>query len=164
MSASPPNYRRLIVDAIVPHFRRDDRYFLLVGDMGFGVTDSLKREFPNRLLNVGIMEPGITGIAAGMSMAGMIPIFYCIVNFLVFRSLEQIRNDVVKQGLNVKFIGTGANDYFSFLGHSHCCGQDDRTIFKLIGLPVYDPYTDAEPFPALVERWILSPQAGYIRV
>jgi transketolase len=158
------NFRKAIIDLLVPHFRKDSRYFLLAGDMGFGVIDSLKREFPDRVLNFGIMEQGATGIAAGMSMGGLLPIVYSIVNFLVFRSLEQIRNDVVHQGLNVKFIGTGANDYFKFLGKSHCCGTDDVRICEMIGLPVYDPYSADEPYEDLVERWLHDDQPGYFRV
>jgi len=158
------NCRKVIIDTLLPHFRADDRYFLLVGDMGFGVIDNLRAEFPKRLLNCGIMEPATVGIAAGMSMSGFIPIFYCIVNFLAFRCLEQIRNDVVLQKLNVKFIGTGANDYFRFLGPSHCCGQTDVTIFNTIGLRVYDPYAGETPFEDLVAAWITDEQAGYIRV
>ncbi|MCY3020066.1 MAG: transketolase [Planctomycetota bacterium] len=158
------NYRKVIIDALLPYFRADDRYFLLVGDMGFGVIDGMQREFPKRLVNCGIMEPATVGIAAGMSMSGCIPIVYCIVNFLVFRSLEQIRNDVVLQKLNVKFIGTGANDYFRFLGASHCCGQTDIAVFNTIGLKVYDPSTSSTPFEKLVEQWIKDEQAGYIRV
>ena len=74
---------------------------LLVCDMGFGAVDKFKMEFPDRIFNVGIMEQGIVGIAAGMAMTGLIPIVYSIVNFLAFRSLEQIRNDVAHQNLNV---------------------------------------------------------------
>ncbi len=90
---------------------------------------------------------------------------YSIVNFLVFRALEQIRNDVVMQNLNVKFIATGVNDYFKFLGDSHCCGQDDKTIMQLINMNVFNPYESSENnFEKLVEKWISDPQAGYIRV
>ena len=110
------------------------------------------------------MEGGTVGIAAGMSMSGLIPIVYSIVNFLVFRSLEQIRNDVVLQKLNVKFIGTGANDYFKFLGPSHCCQQEDLALMKLIKMKTYDPYTSRKPFHALVQDWISDDKAGYIRV
>ena len=156
--------RREIVDRLIPYFEQDDRYHLLVGDMGFGVTDKLRERFADRMTNTGIMEPGATGIAAGMAMAGMIPIVYCIVNFLAFRAIEQIRNDVVLQNLNVKFIGTGCNDYFKFLGPSHCCGTDDVTIMQMVGMSVYDPYTGQESFSSLVDRWIRSPAAGYIRV
>src|SRR3989338_10023526 len=126
------NYRRDVVDVLISHARNDERIVLLVCDMGFGVTDNFKKEFPDRIFNMGIMEQGTVGIAAGMAITGLIPVVYSIVNFLAFRALEQIRNDVVLQNLNVKFIATGVNNYFKFLGPSHCCGSDDIALMKLI--------------------------------
>jgi transketolase len=162
--AETVNFRRDIVDSIIPYFRKDDRYYLLVCDMGFGVIDNLKKEFPQRIINCGIMEQATVGIAAGLSLSGLVPIVYSIVNFLAFRALEQIRNDIVLQKLNVKFIATGVNDYFKFLGPSHCCGSDDIAIMKMINLEVYDPYIDQRPFDELVAAWMKNPGAGYIRV
>ena len=158
------NYRKNIVSSILPYFRNDKRFYLLVCDMGFGVIDQLISEFPARVINCGIMEQGTVGIAAGMSMNGLVPIVYSIVNFLAYRALEQIRNDVVLQGVNVKFISTGVNDYFKFLGPSHCCGNDDTELMKLINMKVYDPYTSKKSFKSLVGEWITSNEAGYIRV
>lgn len=158
------NYRKEVGNALVPYFRKDKRLYLLVCDMGFGVTDELKREFPDRVINCGIMEQGTVGIAAGMSISGLIPIVYSIVNFLVYRSLEQMRNDVVLQGLNVKFISTGAEDYFKFLGPSHCCAKHDIELMRLIGMKVYDPYKDKKAFQKLFKGWITDKRAGYLRV
>jgi transketolase len=158
------NLRRAIGEEIIPYFRDDERLILLVCDMGFGVLDALRAEFPERVVNCGIMEQGTVGIAAGMSMAGLRPVVYSIVTFLVFRALEQIRNDVVCQGLDVKFIGTGANECFKKLGRSHYCVQDDRKIYEIIGLPVYDPYTTDKPFATLVKEWIEPGKPAYIRV
>ena len=67
--------------------------------MGFGVVDRYKQYYPKRVFNVGMMEQGIVGIAAGMALTGLVPIVYSIVNFLCFRALEQIRNDVLCRGL-----------------------------------------------------------------
>ena len=158
------NFRKDIIDFMVPHFRKDERYCLLVCDMGFGAIDQMKHEFPERIINCGIMEQGTVGIAAGMSMSGMIPVVYSIVNFLAFRALEQIRNDVILQNLNVKFIATGVNNYFNFLGLSHCCGNDDAKIMKIIKMKTYDPYRGKQPFSKMVIEWITSEKAGYIRV
>lgn len=158
------NYRKDIGEALLPYFRKDPRYYLMVCDMGFGVTDKLKKEFPGRVINCGIMEQGTVGIAAGMSMSGLVPIVYSIVNFLVFRALEQVRNDVVLQGLNVKFIATGVNDYFKFLGPSHCCGNDDMKLMRLINMDVYDPYAGRQEFKRIVAEWIMSKNPGYLRV
>lgn len=159
------NFRKDIVNMIIPHAKENEKIILLVSDMGFGAIDNFRKEFPNRVYNVGIMEQGAIGIAAGMAMTGLIPIFYSIVNFIVFRSIEQVRNDVILQKQNVKFISTGANDYFKFLGPSHCCGNDDVKLMNMVNMPVYDPYLKNDTdFDKMVNEWITSPQAGYIRV
>lgn len=159
------NYRKEIINEIIPYAERDKKIVLLVGDMGFGAIDRFQLFFPNRVFNLGIMEQGMVGIAAGIAMSGLKPIVYTMVNFLAFRAIEQIRNDVVLQNLNVKFIGTGANNYFRFLGMSHCCGNDDIKIMKMINIPVYDPYRKQNcDFSDMVRRWIRLPKTSYIRV
>lgn len=165
MSNEIKNYRRDIIDKILPYAKKDKMIVLLVNDMGFGVTDKFKEEYPDRIFNMGIMEQGAVGIAAGMAITSLIPIVYSIVNFLAFRAIEQIRNDVIMQNLNVKFIATGVNNYFKFLGSSHCCGEDDKKIMQLINMKVFDPYeTENLDFDKMVEEWITDTKAGYIRV
>ncbi len=159
------NYRKEIIDRIIPYAKKDKKIILLVSDMGFGVTDNFKNEFPDRIFNTGIMEQGMVGIASGMAMIGLIPIVYSIVNFLAFRAVEQIRNDVILQNQNVKFIATGVNNYFEFLGKSHTCGQDDKKIMDIIGMKVYDPYDyDESYFDKLIHDWISDNKSGYMRV
>lgn len=159
------NYRRDIVDTIMPYARNDERIVLLICDMGFGVADNFSNEFPDRVFNMGIMEQGTVGIAAGMAMTGLIPVVYSIVNFLAFRALEQIRNDVVLQNQNVKFIATGVNNCFEFLGPSHYCNEDDKKLMKLINMNVFDPYEmKNNGFDGMVKEWITDTRAGYIRV
>lgn len=157
-------FRKKILNYISPNFSKDKRYYLLIGDMGFGAVDKLREKCPKQIINCGIMEQGMVGIAAGMAMSGLKPVVYSIVNFLTYRALEQIRNDIVFQDLNVKFIGTGANNYFSFLGYSHCCGQDDIRLMKLINIKVFDPYNSKKPFPKLVQEFIQYDKPAYIRV
>lgn len=157
-------YRKRIINALIPYFTCDSRFHLLVGDMGFGAFDKLQANHPDRITNCGIMEQGMVGIAAGMALGGMIPVVYSIVNFICFRALEQVRNDIALQGLNVKLIGTGAEDYFSFLGKSHTCRTDDVTILEMVGVEVFNPYSTTDSFDTLVDKWITSEKAGYIRV
>jgi len=166
-SADNPFYRKNIINKLTKYMASNERYVLFVCDSGFGVIDELKNSFPERVHNVGIMEQGTIGIAAGMAQMGMIPIVYSIVNFLAFRSVEQIRNDIVLQNLNVKLIATGVNNYFKFLGQSHCCDEQDKTIMEMIGMDVFDPYEDMPDengYDQLVNQWMTSTKAGYIRV
>lgn len=159
------NYRSDIIDTLIPYAREDKRIVLLICDMGFGVADRFSEEFPDRVFNTGIMEQGTVGIAAGMAKTGLVPVVYSIVNFLVFRALEQIRNDVVMQDLNVKFIATGVNNYFEFLGPSHYCGEDDKRLMELINMNVFDPYQmKNNDFDGMVNEWMMDTKPGYIRV
>ena len=165
MNNNLKNYRRDIVDSIIPYAKNDKRIILMVCDMGFGVADRFEEEFPDRIFNMGLTEQGTVGIAAGVAMTGLIPVVYSIVNFIAFRALEQVRNDVVMQNLNVKFIATGVNNYFKFLGESHCCGEDDKKIMQLINMRVFDPYENPEvEFEKMVSEWITDLKPGYIRV
>ncbi|MDD3663493.1 MAG: transketolase [Candidatus Pacebacteria bacterium] len=147
--------RDTVLDALIPFFDRDPRYILIVNDMGFGKMDAIRARFPDRVFNFGIMEQATTGIAAGMAATGLIPIIYSIAAFLVYRSLEQIKMDVVLLGRNVKMIGNGSGDYFEFLDEIHHMRHDDRKILEVVGLPVYEgsEFTD----------WIGSDKGGYIR-
>lgn len=147
--------RNNIIDHLVDRFK-DKRYYLLVCDCGFAKIDALTNRYPDRVINCGIMEQATVGIAAGMAQAGLKPIIYSIASFIVYRALEQIRNDIVLMDRNVKIIGNGSGDFFKALGKCHCIGEDDIFLLDIIGLPIYE----GDKF----ERWINSPKGGYIRV
>jgi len=147
--------RNTICDKLIDRFM-DERYYLLICDCGFAKTDKLQAMYPDRVINCGIMEQATVGIAAGMAQAGLKPIIYSIASFIVFRALEQIRNDIVFMERDVKIIGNGAGDFFEQLGECHCTYDDDITVLDAIEMPVYD----GDEF----EEWISSKEGGYIRV
>lgn len=163
--STPINYRKQVISALLPYAEKDPDFLLLLGDMGFGAIDEMAARFPEKIFNLGIMEQGMFGVAAGLAMGGKHPVVYTMVNFIAFRALEQIRNDIVLQHLPVKIIGTGANDYFKFLGASHCCGDQDRRIMELIGIKIFDPYAEPKTdFNNLIDRFINHVDAAYLRV
>ncbi len=163
--AETPNYRKSVIDLLIPHALADRRIVLLVGDMGFGAIDRFTAAMPDRIFNLGMMEQGMVGAAAGMALAGLKPVVYSMPNFLALRAIEQVRNDVVHQRAPVKLLATGVNDYFKFLGHSHCCGEQDRTLMEMVGMRVHDPYRPAcDDFAAMVAAWIGDDVPAYLRV
>ncbi len=122
-----------VMKEIYTYFKEDERMCLLVGDMGFAVLDDFFNNHSDRVFNTGINEQATMSMAAGMYLAGMKPLYYSQVPFLVMRAYEQIRYDINEHKMNVKLIGVGANNYFSMLGRSHCIDNDDiamMTIFK----------------------------------
>lgn len=85
--------------------KKDKQIVLLVGDIGFGVFDKFRKEFPERFLNLGIAEQSLVGIAAGLALEGFKPYVYTITPFLIERAFEQIKIDVDSMNLNVTLVG-----------------------------------------------------------
>jgi transketolase len=136
--------KKLIMQEIYQYFKNDEKYILLAGDMGFAVLDDYFNNHKNRTFNTGIAEQATVGMAAGMYMSGLKPIIYSQIPFLVMRSFEQIRYDICEHNLEVKMVGVGANDYFASLGRSHCMGDDDVYLMKILpNLLILDPTQDS---------------------
>lgn len=122
--------QRLMAE-VYKYFVQDSSMFLLVGDMGFAVLDDFMHNHPERAVNIGIAEQGAMGMAAGMALAGVTPLYYSQIPFLIMRAFEQIRYDICEHHLNVKLIGVGAENFFHRLGRSHCMDDDDLKLLSI---------------------------------
>lgn len=120
-----------VMQEIYKYFKKDKKMVLLVGDMGFAVLDVFFDNYKDRTFNTGICEQATIGMSAGMYLAGLKPIVYSQVPFLVMRGYEQVRYDLNEHAMNVKLIGVGADNYFSKLGRSHCMDRDDVEMMKI---------------------------------
>src|SRR4030042_170420 len=74
--------------------KTDNRIYLLVADIGYGLVEEFATKFPNRFINVGVAEQNMIGIATGLALSGKIVFCYSIANFPTLRCLETILNDV----------------------------------------------------------------------
>jgi transketolase len=110
---------------------QDERIWLLVGDLGHHVLDDFKERFPERFVNAGVAEQNMNGLAAGLALSGKIVFSYSITTFLLFRSLEQIRNDIAYHNVNVKLIGVGGGLAYGPLGYTHH-GVEDVAITRAL--------------------------------
>lgn len=88
-------------------------------DLGFGMLDKIRDDFPERFLNVGASEQAGVGIACGLAMSGKIPFVYSITTFLLYRPFEFIRNYVNHEKLPVKLIGSGRDKDYDHDGFTH---------------------------------------------
>lgn len=104
--------------------------FLLTGDLGYGLWDRIRIDYPNRFYNVGSSEQLMMGMAAGLAMDGKIPVVYSITPFLLYRPFETIRNYIDHEKLPVKLIGGGRDKDYGYLGFSHWA-EEDKQVMKV---------------------------------
>lgn len=145
--------RGAFFQALMEMAETDERIYLLVGDLGFGVVEPFRQKFPKRFLNVGVAEQNLTGLAAGIASTGAIVFTYSIANFPVLRCLEQIRNDVCYHRCNVKIVSVGGGYSYGALGMTHHSTEDLAILRALPELTVVapgDPYEAQEATRAIV--------------
>jgi len=122
---------------LIEYMEGDPSIYLLVADIGFGVFDTVWEKFPDRIINMGICEQAIVGVASGMAMEGLTPIIYTITPFLLERPFEVIKLNVVQQKQNVKLVSYG--DYPD-LGPTHIT-SDVKKLCECLKLKLYLPET-----------------------
>jgi transketolase len=142
---------------------RDSRVFLVVGDLGFGVTEPFAQRFPERYLNAGVAEQNMTGIAAGLALSGKIVFTYSIANFPILRCLEQIRNDVCYHHANVKVVAVGGGFAYGSLGATHHATEDLAIMRALPEMSVVAP-GDPEEAAAATEAVAAHDGPCYLRL
>ena len=143
--------RNAFIDELTLLAEEDDKIFLIIGDLGFGVIENFEKRFPNQFLNAGVAEQNMMGMAAGLASAGYKVYVYSIGNFPVFRCLEQIRNDICYEKLDVSIVSIGAGLSYGTLGYSHHAIDDIGVMSALPGMTIYSPADPIETRRALRE-------------
>jgi transketolase len=141
----------------------DGRVNLVVGDLGFGLVEKFVAALPDQFLNAGVAEQNMTGVAAGMALAGKVVFTYSIANFPVVRCLEQIRNDVCYHNANVKIVAVGGGFSYGALGMTHHATEDlaiMRAMPQMTVVAPGDPWEVREATRALVDH----PGPAYLRL
>lgn len=113
---------------------KDERVMLIFGAAGVAAPKNIiemMSDYPGRIFDAGIMEQAIVSMAAGMSISGMIPIFYAQSPFIVERAYEQLKIDFGYQRVRGNFVGLGGSTEIANFGTTHCCPADVG-ILKLI--------------------------------
>ncbi len=126
----------------------DDRVVALTNDsVGSSNLRRIRERFPQRLVNVGIAEQNIIGIAAGMANGGKIPFVCGASAFLTGRALEQFKIDLGYAQSNVKVCGMSSGLAYGALGPTHHSIEDltwTRVIPNLTIVVPADPLETAQ--------------------
>lgn len=125
-------------------------------------TDWVRRDFPEKYINVGISEQDLVGTAAGMSLAGMVPYISTYGIFLTGRAWEQIRNTVCYNQLNVKLGGAHAGISVGPDGATHQALEDVALMQVIPEMTVIVPCDWMETYKATMAVYDLK-GPSYVR-
>ena len=145
--------------------RADERLVVVVNDsVGSANLGGFQKEFPTRLINVGIAEQNQVGVAAGLENGGKIPVVSCAGSFLSARATEQVKIDVGYSRRHVLLCAQSPGLAYGALGSTHHSAEDVSIMRALPGMTVIVPADPAETEGAL--RWAYNELDGpaYIRI
>ena len=131
--------RFVFVNKLINYSKKNKNVYLITSDLGYRAFEKFAKLFPKRFINVGVSENNMIGIAAGMAASGKKIFVYSILPFVVFRSLEQIRNNIVHNNLDVNIIGAGGGFSYNVQGISHNTSEDISVLRSLPNLSIHNP-------------------------
>lgn len=120
---------------------REDRNIVAVtsDSRGSGKLAPFGQRLPKQIVEVGIAEQNLVGVAAGLASTGKKVFAVSPACFLTARALEQIKNDVAYSDNPVNLIGISAGVSYGALGTTHHSLHDFAVLRAINNLIVAAP-------------------------
>lgn len=125
-------------------FEKNSKLILLLGDIGVFSFRNLIKKFPQKALNIGILEQSTISFAAGLARQGFIPIVHTIAPFIVARAFEQLKIDFGYQKLPGNFVSVGSSYDYAALGCTHHSPEDVNLLKNIPGMQIAVPGNSSE--------------------
>lgn len=143
--------------------RRDPAILVVTSDSrGSGRLLEFAAELPERIVEVGIAEQNVVGVAAGLAAGGNKVVAVSPACFLTTRALEQIKNDVAYSGHKVVLVGISAGVSYGALGSTHHSLNDFASLRALHNLDIVAPADNRQTRRAVLAA-LDHPRPLYLR-
>lgn len=162
---SAKSMRERFVKTSVKLLESDPKTVLVLAEISVSAFNELdlKADVRNRIINVGIREQLMVGVAAGLAKEGLKPIVHTYAPFLVERAYEQLKLDFSHQGLIGIFVSIGASYDAASSGRTHQAPADVALVRTLPDWNIFVP-GHADEAEVALHQAILSDQCSYIRL
>ncbi len=126
--------------ALIELARKDKRIVTCYADFPPGEAGEVfQKEFPDRIIDVGIAEGHLVSSAAGLAEAGFIPFTHCHTLFVLGRGYNQIRQNVAYDNRNVKIVLCNSGVIWGGMGPSHLAIEDLAALRAVPNLVILSP-------------------------
>ena len=123
----------------------------------------MREELPEQLIDVGIAEQNMIGVAAGLSSEGYKVITTTFAPFQTMRCLEQIRVNLGYMQQKVVMAGLASGMAYGELGFTHCCIEDIALMRAIPNIAVVSP-ADCMSVVKAVDAALNYDKSVYIRL
>jgi transketolase len=145
-----PN-QEVFAEAVLAFAQSDQRLLVVTSDSrGSGKLVPFAAALPNQIIEVGIAEQNLVGVAAGLASAGFKVFAISPACFLTARALEQIKNDVAYSDHPVVLVGISAGVSYGALGSTHHSLHDVAVLRAINNVEVIVPADNQETSDAIV--------------
>jgi transketolase len=141
---------------------QDDRVAVVLAEISTSYFERAIAAHPDRVINVGIMEQTMVGVAAGFAMEGFHPIAHSLSPFMAERPYEQVKLDFGYQGLGGTFVGVGGSYDYASSGGTHHAPADAGVMLGIPGMEVLIP-GHGDEMDALLRSTYGNGRPTYIR-
>ncbi|MFE9421715.1 transketolase family protein [Kitasatospora sp. NPDC006697] len=117
----------------------DPRTAVVLADISASQFGGAAQAHPDRVLNVGIREQLLIGVAGGLALAGMRPIAHTFASFLIERPFEQIKLDLNHQGVGAVLVSALGSYDWPTGGRTHMSPGDVALLDTLPDWTVHVP-------------------------
>jgi transketolase len=125
--------------------RQDSDLLVVTSDSrGSAKLAPFAKAVPGQIVEVGIAEQNLVGVAAGLAAAGKKVFAVSPACFLTARSLEQIKNDLCYSDRPVKAVGISAGVSYGALGTTHHSLHDYAVLRAIHNITIVAPADNFE--------------------
>jgi transketolase len=143
--------------------REDSDLLVVTSDSrGSAKLAPFAKAVPGQIVEVGIAEQNLVGMAAGLAAAGKTVFAVSPACFLTARSLEQIKNDLCYSDRPVKAVGISAGVSYGALGSTHHSLHDYAVLRAVHNITIVAPADNFETREA-VRAAAQLPKPVYLR-
>lgn len=125
-------------------------------------TSALLEKIPKQIINCGIMEANMMGMASGLSLTGKIPYVHTFAQFATRRAFDQLFVSGAYARLNIKILGSDSGVTAEHNGGTHMAFEDLGLMRLIPNAYVYEA-SDANQLGFLLRKIEKEPGIHYIR-
>jgi transketolase len=115
----------------------DERLVVVLAEIGAGYIDP--GPVADRVINVGIREQLLVGVAGGLALTGLRPIVHTFAPFLIERPFEQVKLDLGHQDVGAVLVSAGGSYDWPEGGETHMGPRDVALLDTLEDWTVHVP-------------------------